>query len=205
MNERWVEWSWRWRSVGRSGWLSRGRIGQAVAVAACLRCGWSSADEARGAGRTAQRWPAGWPGGVSMLLASLPVAPTATGSLLPCWPPWAGVLVAGCRSQPAWRAPSGQGPLDLRFAGPSAPCQAGRQRDPGADLLGVGPRSGQGKRAGWRGGSIGGRGRVLWPCRRLGGTADARPRRVVHQDPAWKERTDVWMPTLRQRRRVPGR
>ena len=80
----WVSLGVAWAGGGASsadrGGFGCGRIGQGVAVAASLGCGWSSADEARVAGRTGQRWPAGWPGGVSMLLASLPVAPRSTGS-----------------------------------------------------------------------------------------------------------------------------
>src|SRR5918994_1721830 len=90
------------------------------------------------AGRTAQRWPACWPGGVSILLASLPVPPTGTGSRrlaghrpkVPIPSGW--VPRPACLASTVWSG--AVGPAVRR---PFDPCPAaGRQRDPGAEPVG---------------------------------------------------------------------
>jgi hypothetical protein len=197
-----VAWCWRWRSVGRSGWLQSRSDRQADAVAACLRCGWSSAGGARGAGRTAQRWPADWPGGVSMLVASLPSRRPVLDRCRRWWPPWAGFWLLV--TQPACRTGTvGSGAVGPGVGRPFSPCQASRrQRDPWRwTRRGVGPGSGRGSGAG--GVARGGEGRSAGEVGSFGPAGHSAARltlaaRLVHRDPAWKERSDGWVPTLRQ-------
>lgn len=69
-----VDW---WMALCRPIRLAVVAVGPASCrVAACLSCAWSSAGGAGEAGRTGQRWPTRWPGGVSMPMSSLPVGPT---------------------------------------------------------------------------------------------------------------------------------
>jgi hypothetical protein len=207
MDEHW--WTGGWRSVGRSGWLwSRSDRRAAASPRACRVRG------RRPAEREKQGAPVsgGPPGGRVEYPCPVPLAVGPTGARSdPAFlsPPEPGPPCHWMPQQACHATRLGSGALGPEVRRPFGPCRAGRPAARPWRWTGSGYGPGL-----CRGGVAGAGGRSGGVHRRAregpsalqepAGTVDACPK-AVHRYRAWRERTDVWVPTLRQRRRVPIR